>query len=190
MSSFDICDLKFDIDYMVLKIVTYPHKILRAPAELVVFPLSEEMKKLAKDMLDTVPVADGIGLAAPQVGRSVRLIVINLAKSGLSAFALYNPRIKSKGFKKIAVEEGCLSVPGVFGLVKRPKKVTIEAQNQSGKKIIITDDGWVSRIVQHEIDHINGVLIIDHIKKYTKGEELVKTLKSAEERKTFPLRSA
>lgn len=158
---------------MILPIIKHPNPILRAPTEQVSFPLSPAIKKLAKDMIDTVRHTDGIGLAAPQVGKSVKVVVINLEKSQVPTFVLYNPKIKSRGFKKIEVEEGCLSIPGVFGMVKRPKKVTIEAQNEDGKKITFTDDGWVSRVAQHEIDHINGILIIDLIKKYTKGEELI-----------------
>ena len=158
---------------MILPIKKHPDPVLRAKTEPVTFPLSAEIKKLTKDMFDTVKAADGIGLAAPQVGKSVKLIVINLEKSEVPLFALYNPRIKSKGFRKVEIEEGCLSLPGIYGMVKRPKKVIIEAQNHKGEKILIRDDGWVSRVAQHEIDHINGILIIDLIKKYTKGEELV-----------------
>ncbi len=119
-------------------------------------------------MIDTVRNADGIGLAAAQVGKSLKVIIINLQKSGVPLFVLYNARVKSKSWKKIEIEEGCLSIPKVFGMVKRPKKVTIEAQGQNGEKIKITDDGWIARVAQHEIDHSNGVLIIDLIKKYTK----------------------
>ena len=162
---------------MILPILTYPNKILRQPTEPVTFPLSPAIKKLTKDMIDTVRKADGIGLAAPQVGKSVKLIVINLEKNGVPLMALYNPKIVKLGFKKVEIEEGCLSIPGVFGLVKRPKKVTIEAQNSEGKKIKIPDDGWISRVAQHEIDHTNGVLIIDLRKKYTQGEEIVKQWK-------------
>jgi len=154
---------------MVLPIITNPNPILRKPTEPVVFPLSKEIQKLTKNMIDTVRNADGIGLAAPQVGKSVKLIVINLEKSGIPIFALYNPKIVKKSFKKIEIEEGCLSLPGIFGMVKRPKKVTIQAQNLHGEKVEITDEGWISRVAQHEIDHINGILIIDLIKKYTKG---------------------
>lgn len=125
-------------------------------------------------MLDTVKQADGIGLAAPQVGRSVKLIVINLEKNGVPPFPLYNPRIVSKAGGKVYLEEGCLSIPGVYGMVKRPRKVKIKAQNSKGQDIEIVDEGWVSRVAQHEIDHINGVLIIDLIKKYTMGEDKVK----------------
>jgi peptide deformylase len=162
---------------MVLPILTYPNDYLRTPGEPVVFPLSKEIQKLTRDMIDTVRKADGIGLAAPQVGKSVRVIIINLEKNGVPPMALYNPEVISRGFKKEDIEEGCLSIPGVFGFVKRPKKATVQAQNAEGKTVKLTDDGWISRVAQHEIDHINGVLIIDHIKKYTLGEEIVKQWK-------------
>lgn len=125
-------------------------------------------------MTDTVRKADGIGLAAPQVGKSVKLIIVNLEKSGVPLAVFYNPKIVSKSFAKIEIEEGCLSIPGVFGMVKRPKKITVEAQTAEGKTVQFTDDGWIARIAQHEIDHINGRLIIDLIKKYTQGGEIVK----------------
>lgn len=159
---------------MILPIVTFPNKVLRAPTKPVTFPLSKEVEKLTKDMIDTVRNADGIGLAAPQVGKSLKLIVVNLEKNGVPLMVLYNPKIVSRGFKKTEVEEGCLSIPHVFGMVKRPKKVVIEAQNAEGKTIKFEDDGWIARVAQHEIDHIDGILIIDLIKKYTQGEEIVK----------------
>lgn len=162
---------------MVLPILTYPNEILRKPTESVSFPLSPEIKKLTKDMIDTVRNADGIGLAAPQVGKSVKLIVINLEKSGIPLMVLYNAKITSRGFKKVDIEEGCLSIPGIYGSVRRPKKVTVEAYNAEGKKIKFIDDGWISRVAQHEIDHTNGILIIDLIKTYTQGEEKVKEWK-------------
>ena len=158
---------------MVLPILTYPNKVLRQPTEPVKFPLSKEIQKLTKDMIDTVRKADGIGLAAPQVGKSVKVIIIDLEKNGIPLFPIYNAKIVKKGFKKVEIEEGCLSIPGVFGNVKRPKKVTVEAQNAEGKVIKFVDDGWTSRVAQHEIDHINGRLIVDLIKKYTQGEEIV-----------------
>ncbi len=158
---------------MILPILTYPNEVLRKPTEPVSFPLSKDIIKLTQDMIDTVRKAEGIGLAAPQVGRSVKVIIINLEKNGVPIFPLYNARVMSKGFKKVEVEEGCLSIPGVYGMVKRPKKVKIQAQNMEGKKITFTDDGWISRVCQHEIDHIDGILIINLIKKYTQGEEKV-----------------
>ncbi|HVY67929.1 MAG TPA: peptide deformylase [Patescibacteria group bacterium] len=162
---------------MVLPILTFPNDYLRKPTKPVEFPLSKEIKKLTRDMIETVKAADGIGLAAPQVGRSAKLIVINLEKSGVPVFALYNPKIVSSGTKKVEIEEGCLSIPGVFGMVKRPRKVTIQAQNAAGDTVQLDDDGWISRVGQHEIDHINGRLIIDIIKKYSQGEDQVKQWK-------------
>src|SRR3989338_7728774 len=144
---------------MVLPILTFPNEALRNPTEPVSFPLTKENKKLTQDMIDTVRSADGIGLAAPQVGKSVKVIIVNLEKNGVPLLELYNPKVVGRGFKKIAIEEGCLSIHGVFGNVKRPKKVTIEAYTAEGKLIKFTDDGWVSRVAQHEIDHINGILI-------------------------------
>jgi len=164
---------------MVLPILTYPNKILRAPTKEVVFPLSKEMIKLTQDMIDTVQKADGIGLAAPQVGKSVKLIIVNLEKNGVPIMALYNPKIVKKSFAKTEIEEGCLSIPKVFGMVKRPKKVTIEAQTAEGKTVKFSDDGWIARVSQHEIDHINGKLIIDVIKKYPQGNDMVKGWKKA-----------
>ena len=162
---------------MILPIKTYPDPVLGKPTEPVSFPLSKEIKKLAEDMIDTVRKADGIGLAAPQVGKSVKVVIINLEKSGVPLVALYNPKVVTKSFAKTEIEEGCLSIPGVFGMVKRPKKVTIEAQTAEGKTVQFTDDGWIARVAQHEIDHINGRLIIDVIKKYTQGAEIVKEWK-------------
>lgn len=164
---------------MILPIVTYPEEVLRKPTQPVTFPLSPEIKKLTKDMIDTVRSADGIGLAAPQVGKSVKLVIINLEKSGVPLIALYNPKIVGKSLKKTEIEEGCLSIPGVFGMVKRPKKVTIQAQTPEGNIVKFSDDGWIARVAQHEIDHINGKLIIDLIKKYTQGEDIVKNWKKA-----------
>ncbi|HVY67622.1 MAG TPA: peptide deformylase, partial [Patescibacteria group bacterium] len=111
------------------------------------------------------------------VGRSLKIIVINLEKSGIPLMALYNAKVVGRSLKKAELEEGCLSIPGVFGLVKRPKKVTIVAQNGEGKTIRFTDDGWISRVAQHEIDHTNGRLIIDLIKRYSQGEEIVRDWK-------------
>lgn len=162
---------------MILPIKKFPEKVLRLPTEEITFPLSPEIKKLTQDMIDTVRAADGIGLAAPQVGKSVKLVIINLEKNGLELFPLYNPKIIKRSFKKVEIEEGCLSLPGVFGMVKRPKKISVEAMTASGQKVTFEDDGWVARVVQHEIDHINGILIIDLARKYTQGEDIVKAWK-------------
>ncbi len=162
---------------MILNIAKFPNKILQSTTQTVEFPLSDEVIQLTKDMTDTVKDADGIGLAAPQVDKMYKLIVVNLEKSGGALFPLYNPKIIFGSKEQWELEEGCLSIPGVFGVLKRPKKVTIQAQNRKGGIIKIIDDGWISRIVQHEVDHTNGILILNHIEKYTQGEDLVKKWK-------------
>lgn len=168
---------------MILPIVKYPDPVLRKPAEDVTFPLSPDIKKLVKNMIDTVRAADGIGLAAPQVNRSLRIIVVNLEKSKGPLFVLFNPKIVSRSFKKVEIEEGCLSLPGIFGFVRRPKKVKLRAQNEKGEWLELEDDGWVSRIAQHEIDHTNGVLILDLIRKYTSGQEQAEKWKKEKRQK-------
>lgn len=162
---------------MVLPIVKYPNKILRTKGKDITFPLSPSRKKLIKDMLDTVRKSGGVGLAAPQIGQSLNLIVTNLEYLEIPAFVLINPKVKSSSRKTAEYEEGCLSIPGVFGKLKRSEKITFEAADLGGKKISAEVDGIVAEVIQHEIDHINGVLIIDKITKYTKGEDLLKGIK-------------
>lgn len=159
---------------MILPIITFPNEFLRNPTKPVTFPLDKSIQKLTQDMIDTVRNAEGIGLAAPQVGKSVKLVIINLEKSGIPLFALYNPRIIKTAGKKIDLEEGCLSIPGIFGMVRRPQKIVLQAENSQGQTIELQDDGWIARVAQHEINHINGILILDLIKKYTQGEDQVK----------------
>lgn len=159
---------------MILEIVKYPNKILETEAEEVIFPLSPEIKKLIADMLDTVRDANGIGLAAPQVNKKLRLIVVNLEHMGIPPFVLINPRVKSVSKKQTEMEEGCLSIPGVFGMVERPEKITFSGQDINGKNITAECDGLLSKVIQHEIDHTNGILILDKVKKYTQGKELIK----------------
>ncbi len=159
---------------MNLHIVLYPNKVLRTKTKKVKFPLTNQERKLIKDMLDTVKHADGVGLAAPQVNQSLALIVVNLESMGLKPFVLINPEIIKASKKKNEMDEGCLSIPGVFGFVPRPEEIEFEAQDVDGNKFRAKVDGMLAKVIQHEIDHINGVLIIDRIKKYTQGKELVK----------------
>ena len=116
-------------------------------------------------MAATMIKKDGVGLAAPQIGRHIRLIVVNTQDGPI---CLINPVLKQKSWRREWGEEGCLSVPDVFGQVKRYKKVVCVFYNQKGEKKIITAQGLLARILQHEIDHLDGILFIDkarHIKK-------------------------
>lgn len=157
----------------MLKIVTIPDPILTKKTALIK-TVDSSIKKLVSEMITTCHNAKGIGLAAPQIGQSIRLCIINLEHLGLPPFALINPRIKSKSWKKVEMEEGCLSIPGVFGMVKRPQKITVEAQNLAGEKHSFEADGMVSRVIQHEVDHLDGILFTSKITKLTSGKPLEK----------------
>lgn len=158
---------------MVLPIVKLPGEVLRRPVRDVSFPLTKTVKRLIRDMLDTVIKADGIGLAAPQVGHSLNLALIYLEHSGVPVFPIINPKIVAVSKDFVPIEEGCLSLPGLFGDVKRPKTITVEYQDASGALKRLKDSGWIARVCQHEIDHLLGTLIIDKMDRITHGKELL-----------------
>lgn len=149
---------------MILPIITLPNPILRERAREIT---PEEIKtsdiqKLISDMKETVLPAGGIGLAAPQVGFSVRLILIAL---GNKLMALINPEIINFSWRKEVLEEGCLSVPQKFGPVKRAKIIKVKALDENGKIIKFKAKDLFARVIQHEVDHLNGILFIDRAKK-------------------------
>lgn len=148
-----------------LFILTKEEKVLRASNQEVTFPLSPEVKKLIEDMKLTAGKAPGIGLAAPQVGKNLQLAVINFEDFGVAPFVVINPRIVSKSIKKTVMQEGCLSIPGFYGIIRRPAKIEVDALNEEGKRMRIKANGLLAKVLQHEIDHLNGALIIDKIKK-------------------------
>ncbi len=159
---------------MILPIVKLPAEVLRRPVDPVQFPLDKKTRRLVADMLDTVKSADGIGLAAPQVGVSLNLAIIYLVSQDVPAFPIFNAKIIKSSREMLEIEEGCLSMPGVFGTVSRPKEVTVSFQDHEGKTHTIEDNGWISRVCQHEIDHLLGTLIIDKMDKVTHGKHLLK----------------
>lgn len=123
--------------------------------------VTKKRKKLIKDMLETMYAADGIGLAAPQVGVSERIIVVDV---GEGPFALINPLIKTKEGSAIDVE-GCLSVPGQKGYVRRALKIVVEGMDEEEKPVRIDAEGLLARCLQHEIDHLDGVLFVDKVEQ-------------------------
>jgi len=144
---------------MVIPIITYPNDILRKKNEEIEDPKSAGVKTLILDMLETMEEnGNALGLAAPQVGSSVRLCIIKIEGK---THILINPKITSKSWKKEISEEGCLSFPGKFIPVKRHKKVTVKTLDNHGEKLTIKADGLFARALQHEIDHLDGVLFID-----------------------------
>lgn len=116
----------------------------------------------------TVKEAKGIGLAAPQVGHLLRIFTVNIEDK---IYIFINPEIKDFGDDKIPFEEGCLSVPKIWGPVTRPKKLTIKALNENGEPVKIRAKGLLARVIQHEMDHLNGILFIDKAEKLYKIEE-------------------
>lgn len=140
----------------LLPIVKVGDDILRQVAKPVE-KVTKKRKKLVKDMIETMYEADGVGLAAPQIGLSERIIVIDV---GEGPFALINPEIKDAKGSAIDVE-GCLSVPGEKSYVKRAANVVVEALNEDEKPLRLEADGLLARCLQHEIDHLDGILFID-----------------------------
>jgi peptide deformylase len=140
------------------EIVTYPAEVLRQRASAVE-KIDGSVFSLIENMADLMYQSDGVGLAAPQAGVSRRVIVLDVGEGLLS---LVNPEILETDEEKDTVEEGCLSLPGIRVQVQRPKSVTVRGLNEKGETVVKTAEGMWARAFQHEIDHLNGVLIIDH----------------------------
>lgn len=158
---------------MILPISKLPAKILRTPVEDIKFPLKKEQARLIKNMLDTCVSANGVGLAAPQISKGLNMALIYLEEAGIPPFMIINPKITKSSKETDLMEEGCLSLPGVFGNVRRSKKITMEAYDLSGKKFSLTDDTFLARVLQHEIDHLHNILIADKFENITTGEDLL-----------------
>lgn len=152
-----------------LHILTNPDPRLRQRSEEVTpEELAQPETQAFLDELEKAMFAyDGVGIAAPQVGVFKRCIVVNAEGNGATVYC--NPEILEKSFRTAEGEEGCLSVPGVYGLVKRHKRVTVRAVTRDAKVVTLELDGLAAVVWQHEIDHLNGVLFIDKITKYTKA---------------------
>lgn len=143
----------------VLPIYTYPHPVLRKKAKRVARP-DDFIQRLIDDMLDTMHAAKGVGLAAPQVGVPLRLAVIELP--GESPLVLINPEIiERKGERE--VEEGCLSYPGYRGIVRRAVEVKVRARDRNGKLYRIKGTDLLAQALEHEIDHLDGILYLDRL---------------------------
>jgi peptide deformylase len=142
-----------------LEIRKYPDPVLRKKCEEVK-EITPEVRKLIEEMVLIMGKDKGVGLAAPQVGISKKIIVF---ETGEGVTALINPKIVKRGKKQFKDSEGCLSFPGIWAKVKRPERIEIEAQDITGRKIGLAAAMMVSRVLQHEIDHLNGILFIDKI---------------------------
>ncbi len=148
------------------EIVTLPDAVLRRKARKVT-RFDTQLQALIDDMVETMRAAPGVGLAAPQVNVSQRVIVVEFGDEEdetvpAKLYAVVNPEITRPAQETAVGTEGCLSIPGIAGEVERPVSVTVKGQNRHGQPLKIKASGWLARIFQHEVDHLNGVLFVDH----------------------------
>jgi peptide deformylase len=158
-----------------LSIVTIPDPVLRRKARKVT-DFGPELQKLLDDMVETMRIAPGVGLAAPQVGIPLRAVVVEFGDEEDETvtpklFVVLNPEITRASQETVIGAEGCLSIPGYAGDVDRFDAITIRGQNRHGQPLRVKADGWLARIFQHEIDHLDGVLFTDRAKRVWKIED-------------------
>jgi len=144
-----------------LQLVTYPAPVLRRQAS-VVKNVDGELIKTADDMFEVMYENSGIGLAGPQVGLSNQIFVIHVRQDELPSYVLINPRVTRRE-GEVETEEGCLSLPDIFGDVKRSEYVQVRYVDRNGEEKTLEAEGLLARAIQHEIDHLNGVLFIDRL---------------------------
>ncbi len=154
----------------VKRILTEPNKVLRQVSKPVE-KVGKEEQKLMEDMLETMYAANGIGLAAIQIGIPKRIIVMDLERENEKKNPLYfvNPIIKNKNSNKASYEEGCLSVPNQFAEIERPSTCDVEYLDFNGTKKILHAEGLLATCIQHEMDHLEGILFIDYLSKLKKS---------------------
>ena len=147
----------------IRKILKFPDQNLRTKAE-VIETFDAALKALTDDMFETMHSVNGIGLAATQIGISKRVAVIDISQEKNEPFVIINPEIEILDTSKNEdYDEGCLSVPGFFETISRPSDIKLTYQDLSGKKKEIKPEGLLTKVVQHELDHLNGRLFVDHI---------------------------
>ncbi|EOP50414.1 MULTISPECIES: peptide deformylase [Bacillus] len=153
----------------VLEIVKHPDEVLETPCERVI-NFDKKLVNLLKDMHETMLVADGVGLAAPQVGVSLQVAVVDIGDD-TGKIELINPVILEKRGEQVG-PEGCLSFPGLYGEVERAEYIKVRAQNRRGKIFLLEADDFLARAIQHEIDHLHGVLFTSKVTRYYEENEL------------------
>ena len=170
----------------VKKILTEPNKLLRQVSKPVE-KVGDSERKLMDDMLETMYDAPGIGLAAIQVGVTKRIIVMDISRDENKKEPRYfvNPIIRNKNEEKAKYEEGCLSVPDQFAEIERPNTCEVEYLDYNGKKQILKADGLLATCIQHEMDHLEGILFIDYLSKLKKSMIIKKLSKIKVNREIF-----
>lgn len=177
---------------MIIKETTQVgNKIIRAKSKAVSNPTSKTIRKIVRDLVDSMRSHGLVGMAAPQIGRGARVFVTEIRETELrknvdvgspNALKVFiNPRILSVSKKKVGDWEGCGSVAfaNLFGIVKRPTSVTVEALDKKGNKFLLRADGLLARVIQHEMDHLNGIVFTDKadVSTYMSRNERLKSLK-------------
>lgn len=168
----------------VLKIEMLGSDVLRRRAAEI-DEVDDGLRTLIRDMFDTMYEAEGIGLAGPQVGVERRVVVVDVREEGSTPMALVNPRIVETASETDKADEGCLSIPGVSGVVERSVAVVVEALSETGEPLRIEADGLLARCLQHEIDHLDGVLFVDRLSPLKRNMVLkrYRTLLAEEQKK-------
>lgn len=174
----------------LLPILNYPDPRLRTIAQPVK-EVNDEIKTLIKDMFETMYDAKGIGLAASQVDRHIQLIVMDLSDDRSGGRVFINPKVTPLVEDKKPYEEGCLSVPDVYDEVERPTKVRIEALDGEGKAFTEEVEGLLAVCIQHEMDHLNGVLFVDYLSrlKQTRARDKVRKVIKQREKQLEPVKA-
>ncbi len=164
-------------------LIILPDPILRQVSKPIE-TMDGEVKKLADDMLETMYDAPGIGLAAIQIGVARRMLVLDVSKDGedKKPLVFINPEIVASSDARSVYEEGCLSIPDYYAEVERPAGITVKHLDRDGKEQLMEADGLLATCLQHEIDHLNGVLFIDHISKLKREMVIRKFTKAAKMR--------
>lgn len=153
----------------MLDIYTIGAEVLRqkaAPIER----FDDELARLVESMFETMKIGKGVGLAAPQVGLPSRLFIVEIEGDKQRVFV--NPEIIETSVDLAQFEEGCLSIPGVYADLERPKEIRVQAWNERGRRFVLEADGFLSRVIQHEIDHLNGVLFTDRLPERSRDKLL------------------
>ena len=172
------------VNFMSIKpLIILPDPLLRELSKPVE-RFDDQLRKFAGDMFDTMYDAPGIGLAAIQVGEPLRMLVIDLAKEDApkEPHVFINPEIVASSDERSVYEEGCLSIPDYYAEVERPATITVKYFDADGKEKSMEADGLMATCLQHEIDHLNGVLFIDHISKLKRDMVIKKFKKLASQR--------
>lgn len=159
-----------------MEVMILGNEVLREKA-VPVEEVNDDIRALLTEMFETMRESDGIGLAAPQVGKSLRLFVVR-ADDGINR-TFINPQIIQTSPEQTSYEEGCLSIPKYYADVIRPEKITVQARNENGRRFTLEADGLLARVIQHEYDHLEGVLFIDRIDPAKKAKVEEKFRKKA-----------